>query len=246
MSQVCPSCGSSCPDSQSFCPNCGAKMPASPAGQQNPPGWQSLPTWQQPTGNYQNQPHYGQNPQNPYGQNPPYGQSPQNPQVPPSNPNPYGQPAYGMGPGQQMAWFKFIIYFQLFASAVISLITGFMVLTGAHYGSDGEAEFVYALFPGMSPVDKVYGVVLIALAVFAIVIRMQLAKFQAKGPKNYMAFLLANAVLSLVYVIAAAIALGEFAGELDYSTYIVQTIWSAVLLIANYTYFKKRAGLFVN
>ena len=61
-----------------------------------------------------------------------------------------------------------------------------------------------------------------------------------------MAFLLANAVLSLVYVIAAAIALGELAGELDYSTYIVQTIWSAVLLIANYTYFKKRAGLFVN
>ena len=168
-----------------------------------------------------------------------------------SPPDPYGQwiyqmPEYGMGPGQNMAWFKFIIYFQLFASAVISLITGFMVLTGAHYGSDGEAEFVYALFPGMSPVDKVYGVVLIALAVFAIVIRMQLAKFQAKGPKNYMAFLLANAVLSLVYVIAAAIALGEFAGELDYSTYIVQTIWSAVLLIANYTYFKKRAGLFVN
>ena len=65
-----------------------------------------------------------------------------------------GTPAYGMGQGQKMGWFKFIIYFQLFASAVINAALGITAFTGSHY--DGKAELVYAFFPGMSAVDKVY------------------------------------------------------------------------------------------
>lgn len=246
MSKICPSCGTSCQDSQNFCPSCGAKLPESPAGQQNPqqPGgaWQTPPAWQQPAGNFQNQPPYGQNQQNPYGQNPQQGYG----QVPPNNSAPYGQPGYGMGPGQHMSWFKFIIYFQLFASAVVNGIFGIMMLFGAHYGVDGEAEAVYYFFPSLNVVDKLYAVVLIALAVYAIVIRGQLARFQAKGPKNYLSMLLINAVTGFIYVIAVSAIISGSGIELDYANQVSQMILYAVMFGANYVYFKKRAALFVN
>lgn len=55
-----------------------------------------------------------------------------------SPPDPYGQwiyqtPEYGMGPGQNMAWFKFIIYFQLFCTAIVGCLSGIVAFFGSQY-----------------------------------------------------------------------------------------------------------------
>lgn len=44
-----------------------------------------------------------------------------------------------------MAWFKFIVYFQLFANAAGNLIIAFMWITGLHYGK--SAGLYYEVCP---------------------------------------------------------------------------------------------------
>ncbi len=78
-----------------------------------------------------------------------------------------------------MKWFKFIIYFQLWASMLVYLVTAGKYFTGAYY--EGNAEMVYRFFPALQPLDIVMGVVCLALAVYAVVVQRALAKFRAKG-----------------------------------------------------------------
>ena len=192
MSKICQNCGAPCPDQESLCANCGAKLPESQAWQQSAAG-----TDQNQQNAYGQAP-YGQNQQNAYGQAPygqnqqnPYGQAPQNPYG-----GSHGGAGYGMAPGLGMGWYKFVIYFQLFASALINGIAGIVALTGAHY--EGEADLVYTFIPSLSTVDKLYGIVLIALAVFAIIVRFQLAQFKKTGPKFYLLLLLISGIASLI------------------------------------------------
>ena len=49
-----------------------------------------------------------------------------------------------------MAWFKFIIYFQLFANAALNLIIAFIWITGLHYGE--SAGLYYEI---LSPVKSI-------------------------------------------------------------------------------------------
>lgn len=157
---------------------------------------------------------------------------------------PYAQQPYAQTPELGMKWFKFIIYVQLFLSALANLGTGISVLTGSQYG-EGK-ELVYYVFSSLKTVDVLYGVVLIVLAVGAIYVRMQLAGYRANGPKLYLVLMSATALASFIYIIAASSAIGELSRSLNLTTYITNLIISALLIVINAMYFKKRAHLFVN
>ena len=51
-----------------------------------------------------------------------------------------------------MKWFKFVIWVQLFLSALSTLISGIQCLSGGHYGD--QADAVYAMFPNLKGVDQ--------------------------------------------------------------------------------------------
>lgn len=157
----------------------------------------------------------------------------QQPQVEPINP----MPEY------PMKWYKFLINFLLFASAVLNLINGFRYLTGAIYG-DVNPELVYAFFDGLKPLDMVVGVACIALAIFAIYTRMRLANFKKDAPKCVYALYIAGAAISLIYVLIAQAVIGVDGG-IPAET-IGSIVGSGVMVICNYTYFQKRQSLFVN
>ena len=215
MSKICPSCGTACDDTQAFCPRCGSKLPA----QQQP---------------YGQQPPYGQQQ---YGQQQPYGYGQQPPQ--------YGQPPqYSQGPALGMKWFKFIIWFQLFATALLNVISGISALTGSQYGSSADAELVYMFFPSLKTVDMIYGICLIVLAAGAIFVRMQLAGFRTNAPKLYLGLLAAAVAANLIYLVAAASILSDLG--LDFTSNISQLATSVVMIVVNSIYFKKREHLFVN
>lgn len=248
MPKVCPRCGTACGDAQAFCPRCGSRLPAAqqPYGQRPPYG----------------QPPYGQRP--PYGQ-PPYGQRP-----------PYGQPPYGQGPVLGMNWFKFTIYFQLFAYALGSVLFGIFVMTGSQYVykidifgysySDNYSNYVYEYFSGLKIADILYGICLIALAAGAIYVRMRLAGYRADGPSLFRGFWVAMIVVNVIYVIAFLGITHEIFEELDlmpsymssyFSSFVTsflsafltaasQTISAVVMLIINNIYLKNRAHLFTN
>lgn len=150
-----------------------------------------------------------------------------------------------------MKWFKFIIYFQLFASAVLMAISAIVLITGAQY--EGAAELVYLVCPPLKAVDVIYGIVCIAITVCAILIRQRLAHYVKGAPALYIGFTTAVMASSLVYLFAAMGALSTVSSDAVFTatgdivgTVMGTLIGAAIFLPLNYVYFKKRRELFVN
>ena len=149
----CRFCGKQIPDHAKFCPECGADLAPAPSAAP-PEGTPSFPA--APAASVE-------------------------PAMPPQG-TPDPAAAFGViaAPRRGMKWFKFIIYFQLWAGMLVNLVTAGKYFTGAYY--EGNAEMVYRVFPALQPLDIVMGVVCLALAVYAVVVQRALAKFRAKGP----------------------------------------------------------------
>ncbi len=150
-------------------------------------------------------------------------------------------------PTYPMKWYKFLIYFALFAGAVVNMMTGIIQLSGQHYGA--FADNVYADFPTLKIVDRANSLALIAGAVFAIFVRFRLSGFKKGAPKLLQLVYIFNLAVSIFYIIGASSAVGDLAGVILPSltpNAISTSITTAVILIANHIYFKKRASLFVN
>ncbi|WP_072524397.1 zinc ribbon domain-containing protein [Clostridium sp. Marseille-P3244] len=150
-----------------------------------------------------------------------------------------------------MKWFKFIIYFQLFASAVLMAISAIVLITGAQY--EGAAELVYLVCPPLKAVDVIYGIVCIAITVCAILIRQRLAHYVKGAPALYIGFTAVVMASSLVYLFAAMGALSTVSSDAVFTatgdivgTVMGTLIGAAIFLPLNYVYFKKRRELFVN
>ena len=147
-----------------------------------------------------------------------------------------------------MKWFKFIIYFQLFANCVLNAINAITTFTGSQY--QGIADMVYSYVDGLQAVDTVYGVLLLAVAAFAIVVRFRLAKFCTNGPTLYYILLGAQLAISVIYLIGvSAVVSNSMIADYyqpDYTSVISNVVTTGVMLTCNIIYFKKRMHLFVN
>lgn len=149
-----------------------------------------------------------------------------------------------------MAWFKFIIYFQLFANAAGNLIIAFMWITGLHYGE--SAGLYYEVCPPLKAVDVIYGLICIACAVGAILVRQKLAHYKKSAPAWYIGFIAVSLILSLISSVAVYVAV-TFASEGYLEIKLAELMRYAVIVIAgvcfhiplNYVYFIKRKDLFV-
>ena len=226
----CPNCGNQVAEGQSFCANCGTKMqaPAAPAQPVQP-----VQQPQQPV-----QPTYAQPVQQPI--QPTYAQS-------------VYQPApQQLQPQQPMKWYKFLIYFMLFLSAVLNAATAIMIFTGNQYfdeNGNNLTQLVYEVFDGLQAVDMALAVGCIILAVLAIYARMRLAGFYANGPKMITVLYVCAMILNLAYTIGVVVCLGdavEGSDEvIDYSSTAVQIVMSAIMIGVNKSYFNKRKELFV-
>ncbi len=148
-------------------------------------------------------------------------------------------------PDFPMKWYKFLIYFALFASAVLNALSGIGQMLGTVYSNQEIASAVYAQYPALRPVDIVYGLLLIGLAAFAIVTRQQLANYKEKAPLFLYAMYGSTIVLSVFYLIATSLVMQS----MDFTiTAVVESlpslISSAVVLVLNIVYFQKRKVLF--
>ena len=203
-----------------FCPNCGTQCPDDT---KFCPNCGSSVANNQPTENAQQnfgQPNYTQ---------PNYTQ-----------PNNYTQPQmYNVQ--LEMKWFKFLIYFGLFAGAVLNCLSAILQITGAVY--EESAEVVYIFFPELKFFDIFYTILLLALAVLQIFTRFQLSGFKKNGPKLILIVYSAAAVISLLYGIVASVILHEF---LFNANMIISIIVPVVMVVLNKIYFDKRKDMFVN
>lgn len=143
-----------------------------------------------------------------------------------------------------MKWFKLQIYFLLFADALSAIANGIMNLTGG--ASRGE---IYSDFGTLKPVDMVFGVIALGLAVFCIVTRFQLAEFKKNGPKLFYLLQLAMLVRSCAYEI---IGLAIIAPTTDVSVFLsvkdilISVVTMLIYIVINWIYFDRRRHLFEN
>ena len=141
-----------------------------------------------------------------------------------------------------MKWYKFLIYFALWAGAILNFITAITYLTGSVYeAAGGSAELVYSAFPKLKGVDVFYGLILIVFSVFQIVVRYFLAGYKQKAPYMLLIMYVAVIVLELFYAIVGSIIIGEsLFGEV-----IITIIAYGILTYVNYKYFENRIDLFI-
>lgn len=178
---------------------------------------------------------------NPLNAAPPYPQQP----TPPYQPNApmYPQPDYYL----PMKWYKFLIYFSLFAGAVLNALNGISYLTGSVYFILGhgyaDAATVYEFYgETLRMIDIAFGVALIALAAFGIYTRFQLAGFKRNAPTLLYTLYAASTLLPFIYTIAVFMLFGI---EMDFASEIGSLGGVAINIWLNFIYFRKRAHLFV-
>ena len=130
-----------------------------------------------------------------------------------------------------MKWHKFLIYFQLFVAALISLYNAVVCFRLVFLDVSGLWDAVYA----------VSGVISVVLAVLALYVRFRLAGFRKNGPKMYILFLGINCVFQVLNLLIS------FGSDLNtVSSAIGSLLTCALMLVLTYIYYKKRADLFVN
>ena len=242
----CSNCGTEYADVLVQCPVCGAprdvqgQMQQSYGGQyqqnvQHSYGEQYQQNEQQPYGVQQ----YQQNMQQPYG-----GQYQQNRQQP--HGGQYQQSEQQMNNAEMnMGWFKFTIYFQLFANALLNLFNGVSYLTGYLYG--GNSALVYTVYPSLKAFDVCFGIIYMFIVGYAIYTRMMLAKYKKAGPLNLYILLGANILMGILSNVAILAYVGtDVLDASDMNSFGRQLAATITLLIVDIVYFNKRKHLFVN
>ena len=214
----CTNCGRQLANGSTYCPFCGTAL--APRPQQTPERRPDTPAAPDPNAAYPQ-------PLNPYGQQPPR-----------------PVPAEAKNDPRGMKWFKFIIYFQLFANALINLANAVTVLTGAHY--QGAADTVYAVFPAERAVDMVYGLLCLALAAVGIYTRFRLSSFKRKGPGLYLGLIAANILVPVLYMLLSSLVTRIPLTSLLDVNGVASLAANIIMLVVNKIYFDKRKDLFVN
>ena len=223
----CPHCGNLLAEGSRFCPYCGSTIGAPEV---RPAPVPATDGGYAPTGGDLSDPR-----QSDCGREPVYDR--QTYPARPADPDPLNDP-------RGMKWFKFIIYFQLFANAAVNAYSALTALIGTQY--QGKADFVYKSFPGLRAVDLAYGLVLLALAAFAVFTRMRLARFRRNAPLLYYILSIANTLDAVLYVLLVSLVSGVPVGDFDNLNLTVAVAVNLVMLIINLIYFGHRKDLFVN
>ena len=155
------------------------------------------------------------------------------------------------GPSYPMGWYKALIYFVLFLFAVINIASAGMLFTGYHYerNMEGAKDLVYEVFPKLKTIDSAFGVLFILLAVFAIIVRFQLAGYKKGGPKLLYLYFAGNIALNIAYAIIVKVYVNsEYSGAGNsinvFSISIPMIIFYSILIITNKLYFDKRSRMF--
>lgn len=145
-------------------------------------------------------------------------------------------PAHKLG----MKWYKFLIYFGLLCGAFFNLMVGIAYITGVVYG-DTTSAIIYSLYGAAFRIlDISYGIFLIVMAGFVLVVHSKLYGFRPNAPTYLYAYYITCMVSGAIYMIAASKISGiDLTGSII--GYVVP--WFAMLFV-NIKYFSKRAHLF--
>ena len=156
-----------------------------------------------------------------------------------------------------MKWHHFLVYFGIWACAVLNLVQGILYITGLQYENiEGyeaiNKDVVYFAFPSMQTVDIAFSIGMFVCSAFALFVGYAMLNFKKGAPTLLNALYITVAAVSLAYCIAVVIILtSESNADIETIAPIISAsagiaVGSIIAIIANTTYYKKRAHLFVN
>lgn len=158
-----------------------------------------------------------------------------------------------------MKWYKFVIYFQLFAVAAIEVFMAIayfsgsdVIVTGLFAYDETMARILYEMVDGLPILLTCEGITSVLMAVLAIITRQKLAYFDELGPKLYVNWYLINAGMTSMYIVISMVMISQALGITDgIGTAIVGKVGanctiSIVMYVLNKVYFDKRKEYFVN
>ncbi len=148
--------------------------------------------------------------------------------------------AYAESRGFGMKWYKALTIVLLFLAALSYVFTGITTITGMEYGS--SRDMIYSFYPALMPLNIVYGLFLLVLALASIYIRMQLAAFKKVGPRYYIIMGLASGIASLLFMLISSLIIGT---GFTLLTALGVIMGAGINVALNKVYFDKRAELFV-
>lgn len=146
----------------------------------------------------------------------------------------------GLEKKYNMTWHKVMINFVLIISAIFNLSDGTQMISGVQYGEN--VANVYALYSGLHVLDIICGVLIVAIAVFCIYVRFELAKFKRGAPKKLTILYVLICILPQLYSIISYNMTGLVILQLVY----INLLMNIVFAVVNYIYYNHRAELFVN
>ncbi len=141
-----------------------------------------------------------------------------------------------------MKWFKFLIYFSLWANAVLNGINALQLFNGDVY--DGLAETVYSVFPKIKTLDMVYAIGYLGLAAFAIIVRFRLAGYKQGAPTLLHAMLILNVAAYFSYAFFASNVINVSFTDMLNASDTIYAVVSIIMLFLNIGYFNRRAHMF--
>ncbi|MBE6778982.1 MAG: zinc ribbon domain-containing protein [Ruminococcaceae bacterium] len=143
--------------------------------------------------------------------------------------------------GMPMKWYKFLIYFLLFADTVLNILNGILILNGVH----DVSERVYARYEGLLTLQVFCGLSGVAMGVFAFFTRFRLSALCENGPTMVYLLYTGAIVVNLVYMTGMVIVMGSVDTEF-FIRIVSNVLVDGIILACQHEYFAKRRHLFVN
>jgi len=150
-----------------------------------------------------------------------------------------------------MKWYKFLVYFALWAGALVNISSAGNIISGNIYnttvnGVTSTAEKIYSTYgPQLKTFDTVRAILFLLPAVIGILAAVMLLKYKAAGPKLLLGLYAANAVVSAISTIGEnMIANTVYPAPLNTSALVTSVAIAIIMIGVNKTYFDKRAHLF--
>lgn len=139
-----------------------------------------------------------------------------------------------------MKWYKFAVYFQLFAFAALNMIWGMMHLMGPIFGY-GKASEVIEKYPNIEIVEIIMAVLAFLLAILCLVDRQLLWHYKVQGPKLYLLVMAFSGIYNFIYSALASIVIGLPI----FTQYDIGGLLSTIIIVVLCrNYFKERSTLF--
>ena len=144
---------------------------------------------------------------------------------------------------QPMKWFRFMIYFGLWAGAALNGFLAYRMFSGEIYGED--KYLLYFLLDGLHTLDVMMSVGLFACAALSIYIRFRLALYRKNGPKLLMWLYIGSIGLFAAYILGMKIVTKGTPVTVNMTVAVLLCGINALLMLVNRSYFSKRSSLFV-